>query len=413
MHQEQATPAPHSRIPKSAIDDDAFKVIRRLKRHGYKAYLVGGCVRDLLLGLEPKDFDIATSARPRQIKKLFRNSRIIGRRFRLAHIRFGDKVLEVATFRAPPEAEEGDDPYITRDNVFGTEQSDAFRRDFTINALFYDPEDRTIIDHVGGLDDLDARRLRSIGPAETRLREDPVRTLRAAKFAGRLDFSPDEELEAALRTTAPDLDKAANARVLEEIYRLVSGRGSARTFELLQTWGALPVILPEIEPLPEFFFDALRRVEQITGGSRTGLSQGLMIAVLLSPLAVRLLRENPVRSDHEAEVQLGEALHDVCVRLTVARRDSTTARQCLAAQVRFLDPPVRRGSRRFCFRPYFPDAVSLRRILGPLEAVAEGEEDPFARWLNLSRDVGATEAKPVRRRRRRRGGRRRKKPEGE
>jgi len=408
VQNEQATPPPQSRIPHDAIDEDAFKVIRRLKRNGYQAYLVGGCVRDLLLGLKPKDFDIATSARPRQIKKLFRNSRIIGRRFRLAHIRFGEKVLEVATFRAPPEAEEGEDPYIRRDNVFGTEESDAFRRDFTINALFYDPEASAVIDHVGGLADLDARRLRSIGPAEIRLREDPVRTLRAARFAGRLAFHPDEELDAAIRVTAPDLDKAANARVLEEIYRLVSGRGSRRAFELLQEWGALPVILPEIEPLPEFFLDALGRVEEASRGSRNGISQGLMIAVLLSPLAVRALREQGVRTDHEAEVLLGDLLHDVCVRLTVARRDSTTARQCLAAQVRFLDPPLRRGSRRFCFRPYFRDAATLRRLLGPLEPVPEGEEDPFVRWESLSKDLGAAETQPRKRRRRRR---RRKKAE--
>ncbi|MHC4938573.1 MAG: polynucleotide adenylyltransferase PcnB [Planctomycetota bacterium] len=408
MQEEKATPAPQSRIPRSAIDEDAYKVIRRLKRHGFKAYLVGGCVRDLLLGLEPKDFDIATSARPRQIKRLFRNSRIIGRRFRLAHIRFGEKVLEVATFRAPPDAEDTDDPYIKRDNVFGDEESDAFRRDFTINALFYDPEERKVIDHVGGLPDLDAKRLRSIGPAEMRLREDPVRSLRAAKFAGRLEFHPDEELDAALRSTAPDLAKASNARILEEFYRLVSGRGSRRTFELLQEWGCLPVILPEVEPLPDFFLEALGRVEDVTRGSRSGLSQGLMIAVLLSPLAVRALHEKPVRNDHEAEVLLGDVLRDVCVRLTVARRDSTLARQCLAAQVRFLSPPVRKGSRRFCFRPYFRDAATLRGLLGPLEPVPEGEQDPFDRWVNLSRDLGASGGKPPRRRRRRR---RRKKKE--
>jgi len=407
MQQEQATPAPQSRIPRSAIDEDAYKVIRRLQRHDHAAYLVGGCVRDLLLGLEPKDFDIATSARPRQIKKLFRNSRIIGRRFRLAHIRFGPKVLEVATFRAPPEEEDTDDPYIRRDNVFGTEKSDAFRRDFTINALFYDPEEREVIDHVGGLEDLDRKQLRSIGPAEQRLREDPVRTLRAARFAGRLDFRPVRELEEAIRETAPDLDKAANPRVLEEIFRLVSGRGSRRAFELLQEWGALPVILPEIEPLPEFFYEALGRVEKITRGSRTGLSQGLMVAVLLSPYAVRALAENEVRSDHQAEQLLGDLLRDVCMRLTVARRDSTLARQCLAAQVRFLEPPKRKGSRRFCFRPYFRDAAQLRRILGPLEPVCG--EDPFAAWEKLSKELGASESRPPKKRRRRRRRRKRKK----
>ena len=160
MQKDQSSSAPDRaqegklpRIRRDDIDPDAIKVIRRLKQSGYSAYLVGGCVRDLLLGVRPKDFDLATSATPRQIKRLFRNSRIIGRRFRLAHIRFGDNILEVATFRAPPETD-GDDPYITRDNIFGTEESDANRRDFTINGLFYDPESQKVIDHVGGLEDL-------------------------------------------------------------------------------------------------------------------------------------------------------------------------------------------------------------------------------------------------------------------
>lgn len=409
MQHEQATPAPQeSRIPRAAIDEDAYKVIRRLKRNGFQAYLVGGCVRDLLLGLQPKDFDIATSARPRQIKRLFRNSRIIGRRFRLAHIRFGDKVLEVATFRAPPDETDTDDPYIKRDNVFGTEESDAFRRDFTINALFYDPEERRVIDHVGGLDDLDARRLRTIGDAPVRLREDPVRALRAAKFMGRLGFDADPELDAALRATAGDLAKASTARVLEELYRLMSGRGSQRAFELLRDWGCLDVMLPELTPMPDEFFAALPRIESISGGARNGISQGLMIAVLFAPLAQRLYARRPVHTDHEAEVLLADTMQPLCVRLTVARRDSTLARHCLAAQVRFRTPPNRKGARRFCFRPHFKDAAMLRQLLGPIQPEDESEEDPFDAWLELSKNLGAEDARRPRRRRRR-GGRRRRK----
>ncbi|MFQ5844643.1 MAG: poly(A) polymerase, partial [Planctomycetota bacterium] len=185
--QRETPPAADPPIPGRAIDFNAAKIVRRLVRHGYRAYLVGGCVRDLLLGTAPKDFDIATEARPRQIKRLFRNSRIIGRRFRLVHVRFGQQVIEVSTFRAPP-VQEGGDVYIRQDNVFGTEEQDARRRDFTINGLFYDLSRERVIDHVGGLGDLAARRMRTIGDAGVRLREDPVRILRAAKFAGRLGY---------------------------------------------------------------------------------------------------------------------------------------------------------------------------------------------------------------------------------
>jgi len=423
MQKDESSPAPDRaqegklpRIRRDDIDPDAIKVIRRLKQSGYSAYLVGGCVRDLLLGVRPKDFDLATSATPRQIKRLFRNSRIIGRRFRLAHIRFGDNILEVATFRAPPETD-GDDPYITRDNIFGTEESDANRRDFTINALFYDPESQKVIDHVGGLEDLAARRLRTIGVAELRLREDPVRALRAAKFAGRLDLECDDELVAAIRTTAGDLSKASQARMLEENYKLLSGHGSDRAFTLLEEWGCLAVTMPEITPLPDQFFGALRRMSELSDGARNGVSQGLMLSVLLAPLAVRALMTNPVRTEHEAEQRIGEAIHDIVLRMSVARRDSTIARQCLGAQVRLLEAPTQRGSRRFCFRPYFQDALTLRGLLGPLEAPPEGEPDPYQLWIELNESLGARDAEPPsahRPRRRRRGGRnRRRGPRGD
>ena len=174
------------------IDGDAERVVRRLTKGGFTAYLVGGCVRDLLLGLHPKDFDVATSATPNDIRATFRNCRIIGRRFRLAHVFFGKKIIETATFRANPREDEGDDDgdlLIRRDNVFGTETEDARRRDFTINGLFYDFEREDVIDHVGGLPDLEARLVRTIGDPDVRFREDPVRMLRAIKFAARASRS--------------------------------------------------------------------------------------------------------------------------------------------------------------------------------------------------------------------------------
>src|SRR5215813_11396872 len=184
--------APEMLIARELIDADAEKILRRLRRNGHQAYLVGGCVRDLLLGRTPKDFDIATSATPQEIKDLFRNSRIIGRRFRLAHIFFGSKIIETSTFRANPreglEPEEGEEILIRRDNVFGTAEEDARRRDFTINGLFYDIEAERVTDYVGGLADLEAHLVRTIGDPDIRFREDPVRILRAIKFAARLSF---------------------------------------------------------------------------------------------------------------------------------------------------------------------------------------------------------------------------------
>src|SRR4051812_25839828 len=170
-------------IPEDLLDPDAVKVVRRLQRSGFTAYLVGGCVRDLLLGMRPKDFDVATSAHPAQVKETFRNSRLIGRRFRLAHVFFrGAKIIEVSTFRANPLDKLQDLPsdlLIRHDNVFGTAEEDARRRDFTVNALFYDVDDGKVVDHVGGKDDLHARRIRTIGNPDVRMREDPVRILRA------------------------------------------------------------------------------------------------------------------------------------------------------------------------------------------------------------------------------------------
>ena len=177
-------------VSRKNIDPDALKVLYRLKNGGFVAYLVGGGVRDLLLERQPKDFDVGTSAHPQQVRKLFRNCFIVGRRFRLAHVRFGRKVIEVSTFRRAAEPEEGD-TLIRRDNTFGSPEEDAFRRDFTVNALFYDIATFSVIDWVGGLEDLTARVIRTIGDPAQRFREDPVRMLRAVALAARLDFTID------------------------------------------------------------------------------------------------------------------------------------------------------------------------------------------------------------------------------
>jgi poly(A) polymerase len=238
-------------LDRTAIDPDADRVVRKLTRAGYKAYLVGGCVRDLLVARTPKDFDVATSATPNEIKATFRNSRIIGRRFRLAHVFFGSKIIETSTFRANPRDEDDHDLLIRRDNVFGTETEDARRRDFTINGLFYDVEREEVIDHVGGLADLEAKLIRTIGDPDIRFQEDPVRILRAIKFAARLDFGFEPATWRALLRWRGEISKCSPPRLLEEIHRLMRGGACRRSFELLVETGVLAVLSPYLAGLLE------------------------------------------------------------------------------------------------------------------------------------------------------------------
>jgi poly(A) polymerase len=244
------------------IDPDVAKVVRRLVRNGYEAYLVGGCVRDLLLARSPKDYDVATSARPEQVRALFRNSRVIGRRFRLVHVLFhGGKVIEVATFRRNPkdEPDEVDAAFgravdhqsllIRNDNAFGVAHEDAERRDFTINGLFYDVEAGEILDWVGGMDDVRRRAVHTIGDPEIRFHEDPIRILRALKFAGRLDLGIAPEVYDAIVLTRRQLELAARPRLSEEILRLLRGGAARRTIYLAWETGVLDVLLPELSSL--------------------------------------------------------------------------------------------------------------------------------------------------------------------
>ena len=235
-------------LPRRGIDDDALEAVRHLQSEGYTAYLVGGGVRDLLLGRQPKDFDISTSARPAVVRRLFRNAMLIGRRFQIVHLRFGPRVFEVSCFRKREEPPDGSmRPPLSSENTYGSPRDDAFARDFTVNALFYDPVRRVIIDHVGGMKDLQAGVLRSVGAAGTWFYEDPVRILRAAKFAGKLDFSlPDAERE-AMRERAPLLHICPPSRVTEELFRILEGGSAAASYRILWETGVLAEVLPELD----------------------------------------------------------------------------------------------------------------------------------------------------------------------
>lgn len=243
-------------VSRRDIDPDALSVMRHLNRNGHKAYLVGGGVRDILLGRKPKDFDISTDAEPPRIRKLFRNCFLIGRRFRLAHIRFGrDKVIETSTFRRPPpdvEAGAKDGELLQwDDNAFGTPEEDARRRDFTINALFYDLSDFSLIDHVGGLSDLRKGMIRSIGDPNIRFREDPVRMLRAVRFAARLGFRIESATRRAIIKHHADISLASPARLLDEIYKLFAFRSAEAAFFLMWELKLLSALLPALHDYVE------------------------------------------------------------------------------------------------------------------------------------------------------------------
>src|SRR2546425_7277904 len=282
-------------IPDDRLDPDAVKVVRRLRRSGFTAYLVGGCVRDLLLGMRPKDFDVATSAHPGQVKETFRNSRLIGRRFRLAHVFFrGGEIIQVCTLRANPLDDLADLPQdllIRHDNVFGNAEEDARRRDFTINALFYDVDEGRVVDHVGGKADLAERLVRTIGNPDVRMREDPVRILRAIRFAAKCGLRIEAGTLAAMRMHVAEIPRCAPPRVLEEVLKLLRSGASRRSLELMRDVGALRVLLPPVaEHLerrgPEEAERHLRALEALDGHVRVGEipSDAVLLATLLAPL---------------------------------------------------------------------------------------------------------------------------------
>src|SRR4026207_1606893 len=309
MVEPRIIPRPAHPISRRDIDPDALKVLYRLRQYDHIAYLVGGSVRDLLLGRRPQDFDIGTSAHPYQVKRLFRNCWIIGRRFRLAHVRFGTKVIEVATVRrpvpagpeaepaaaapvAPPVAADVDDPdlLIQHDNTFGTPEEDAFRRDFTINALFYDIETHAIIDYVGGLEDIHARTIRCIGKPEERFQEDPVRMLRAAALAARLDFRIDDPILGASERYRGELARSSPARLMEEVYKVLRAGAAEKTFRMLVATGLLAALAPVV-PIrsSDTFWQSLRAIDHYRRAfkhSPESLGNAILLGSLLIPLGL-------------------------------------------------------------------------------------------------------------------------------
>lgn len=402
------------------IDPQAILAIKRLRRYGYKGYLVGGCVRDLLLGITPKDFDIVTDARPEEVKSVFRNSRIIGRRFRLVHLYYrGGKVLEVATFRASiPNDEDEDsgnsDLLIRRDNVFGTEQEDAQRRDFTINALFYDPESNRIIDHVGGLDDINVHLVRMIGDPNIRLREDPVRIIRAIRFRAKAGLIIEDDLARSLSRYVDELTRCPPARLLEETLKLLRMGHARASFEEMLEHGVLEVLLPEVKAFIEGRFGLLagssvmetrNPVEEIRAHlnaldevvNRAPVPDEVVLGALLFPMADAMMCHADVHG-RDRNRNLAELLSQIGVRIQITRKLSEQLRQSYNAQRHFMmDTNGSRRRRRmspssFVQKPFFPAALRLfeihqRALNAPLKEVATWEAKAAEEGLRVDGNI--------------------------
>src|SRR5687768_15159396 len=433
MGQPVIVPRAGHAISRSQIDADALKVLYRLHQNNYLAYLVGGSVRDLLLERRPKDFDIGTSAHPYQVKRLFRNCWIIGRRFRLAHVRFGPKNIEVATFRRLVSAEElasatppddgaapADDAsdldrLVHRDNTFGTPEEDAFRRDFTINALFYDIGTFSIIDFTGGLQDLRDRLVRCIGDPTERFQEDPVRMLRAVAMAARLDFRIDPPIEDAIAAHRHDLARAAPARLMEELYKLLRSGAAEKAFRMLAGHKLLEPIAPELQSKASTsLWKSLAAVDAYRARFETlpeTLTNAILLGSLLVPVGYNVRGPAPAADPEPQPAGRGfrEAGREPRLSLgmlPLARRDVERLRQILSLQRRLVDMELSPKARRaLMHRGPFREAMTWMEIHGQAPEVLEhwrGFVEAAATYEGEAAAVPADTPPPRRRRRRRR-----------
>jgi poly(A) polymerase len=315
------------------LDEDALDVIQQLNANGYTALLVGGCIRDALCGMQPKDFDVATDAPLDEVKRIFRRSRIVGRRFPIAHVRYGRNLIEVSTFRqsVSDNIEHDDQGMILRDQAFGTLQEDAFRRDFSINALYFDPNSREIIDYVGGLDDLAAGRVNLIGDPAVRLAEDPVRILRAVRFANKLDFNLDPQIVELIEDSAHRLAAIPPARLFDEFLKLfLTGYGEGIWNQIRHT-GIARALFPTCNPDSSLVLAAMRNTDSRI---KSGLSvtPGFLVAVLLWEDFNARFQEKTLNDDDPAFATLRNQQQTIAI----PRRFGTFAKETWMTQDRLI-----------------------------------------------------------------------------
>lgn len=372
-------------ISRKQISENAIKVLYRLHKAGFKAYLVGGGVRDILLGLEPKDFDVVTNATPEEIKKLFRNCRLVGRRFRLAHIVFGRDVIEVATLRGHHVDNEekisktNAEGRLLRDNVYGTIDEDAERRDFTVNALYYDISDFSIHSYGGGLQDLASRTLRLIGDPQKRYREDPVRMLRAVRFATKLGMAIDKDASKPIYELAPLLKDIPAARMYEEVLKLFFSGQAQNNYSMMREYGLFEPLFPLVEstltedphgPATKLIDAIMRNTDQRILADKTVTPAFFYAAILWYPLSQRaddIALESGLTAYDAFYAAMGDVMEQQCRSISIPRRFSTPAKDIWQLQLRF---DRNQGTRAFKFieHPKFRAAYDL--LL--LRAEAEG-----------------------------------------
>jgi len=387
-------------IVRKKVSKSALRVIKGLQEAGYEAYIVGGGVRDLMLGRWPKDFDIATDASPEEVSRVFRNCRLIGRRFRLAHVYFGPEIIEVATFRGEATVHEhrhyGKHGALVRDNVYGSIEDDAWRRDFTINALFYDPAAGTVFDYVDGLRDLADRKIKMIGKPDIRLREDPVRMLRALRIGGKLDLSIDPEIRASIDQYKSLLTTVPPARLFEEVVKIYRSGRTADIFSLLRDYGLFQIMFPSIaaclmgeekKMCEAFLFEVFRNAdERITHGKT--LSPAFLFAALLWwPLqrSIKQFEETGLTS-HEAFIAASEkVLRDQNRQIAVSKRLGSLIRETWFTQFQLFSPR-RRQAYRLLLHPRFRAAYDFFK----LRAEVENDLKPMAEWWTKFKN-----AKPI------------------
>ena len=407
-------------ISREDVSPNALKVMYRLNGAGFESYLVGGCVRDILMGHEPKDFDVVTNATPEQIKGLFRNCRLIGRRFRLAHIVFGREIIEVATFRGHHSEPDSNDEaagdskaakakvtskqdahgQLVRDNVFGTIEEDAERRDFTFNAMYYSVADFTVKDFAGGLEAIEKREVRLIGDPEVRYREDPVRMLRAVRFAAKLSMSIHPDTATPIKKLASLLTNIPPARLFEETLKLfLSGKGEA-TFLMLREYGLIAPLFPQIEPFladescreMQFILKVLRNTDDRINNDQRVTPAFLYAALLWYPLEEKsqILQAESGLNAHDAfNIASGEVIAKQTQRIMIPKRFSTVMRDIWILQQRL---PKRFGRRAFQLltHPKFRAGYDFLLVRGQIEG---GELLELAQWWTQFQHTDATKQK--------------------